>query len=138
MNEHRIARRNDSSQGIADREAAKLVYGKDNPYARSPEFSTVAAVTRDDLLAWYKQHVAPNNIIFGIVGDFDSTEMERRVRSAFEGWSRGPQVRKPDHHAHARQARAFTRSIKRTSTRAKSALSRLESSAATLTITPCR
>lgn len=91
-----IARRNDNSHGIADREAAKLVYGKDNPYARSPEFSTVAAVTRGDLLAWYKQHVAPNNIIFGIVGDFDSTEMERRVRSAFEGWSRGPQVRKPD------------------------------------------
>ena len=133
-----IARRNDSSQGIADREAAKLVYGKDNPYARSPEFSTVAAVTRDDLLAWYKQHVAPNNIIFGIVGDFDSTEMERRVRSAFEGWSRGPQVRKPDITLNAHPTRAFTRSIKRTSTRAKSALSRLESSAATLTITPCR
>jgi zinc protease len=91
-----IARRNDSSQGIADREAAKLIYGKDSPYARSPEFATVAAVTRDDLLAWFKQHVAPNNIIFGVVGDFDSAEMEKRLRSAFEGWNRGPQARKPE------------------------------------------
>jgi zinc protease len=91
-----IARRNDSSQGIADREAAKLVYGKNSPYARSPEFATVAAVTRDDLVAWFKQHVAPNNIIFGIVGDFDSVEMEKRLRAAFEGWNRGPQAGKPD------------------------------------------
>jgi zinc protease len=91
-----IARRNDSSQGIADREAAKLVYGKNSPYARSPEFATVAAVTRDDLVTWFKQHVAPNNIIFGIVGDFDSVEMEKRLRAAFEGWNRGPQVGKPD------------------------------------------
>ena len=91
-----IARRNDSSQGIADREAAKLVYGKNSPYARSPEFATVAAVTRDDLLAWFKQHVAPNNIIFGIVGDFNSAEMEKRLRTAFEGWPRGPQAAKPD------------------------------------------
>ncbi len=61
-----------------------------------PEFATVAAVTRDDLLAWFKQHVAPNNIIFGMVGDFDSVEMEKRLRAAFEGWNRGPQVGKPD------------------------------------------
>jgi zinc protease len=91
-----IARRNDSSQGIADREAAKLIYGKDSPYARDPEYATVAAVTRDDLLAWFKQHVAPNNIIFGVVGDFNSAEMEKRLRAAFEGWNRGPQVGKPD------------------------------------------
>jgi zinc protease len=91
-----IARRNDSSQGIADREAAKLIYGKDSPYARSPEFATVSAVTRNDLVGWFKQHVAPNNIIFGIVGDFDSAEMEKRLRAAFEGWNRGPQVGKAD------------------------------------------
>ena len=90
-----IARRNDSSQGIADREAAKLIYGKDSPYARSPEFATVAAVTRDDLLAWFQQHVAPNNIIFGMVGDFNSAEMEKRLRAAFEGWNRGPEAAKP-------------------------------------------
>jgi len=91
-----IARRNDNSEGLADREAAKLAYGKDNPYARSPELATVAAVTRDDLLAWFKQHVAPNNIILGIVGDFDSAEMEKRLRATFADWKRGPQVRKPE------------------------------------------
>jgi zinc protease len=90
-----IARRNDSSQEIAEREALKLTYGKDNPYAREPQYATVAAVTRADLLDWYRQHVAPNNMILGLVGDFDSALMEKKLRDAFDSWPRGPQVRKP-------------------------------------------
>jgi zinc protease len=91
-----IARRNDSSRGIADREAQKLAYGKNNPYAREPQYATVAAVTRADLLDWYRQHVAPNNMILGLVGDFDSAQMEKKLRDAFAGWPRGPQVKKPE------------------------------------------
>ena len=91
-----IARRNDRSRGIADRQARKLAYGRNNPYAREPQYATVAAVTRADLLSWYRQHVAPNNMILGMVGDFNSAEMEKKLRDAFAGWPRGPQVRKPD------------------------------------------
>ena len=36
-----IVRRNDDESEIADREAAKLVYGADSPYTRQPEFATV-------------------------------------------------------------------------------------------------
>ena len=49
-----ISRRNDQPFQIAFREAAKLVYGADSPYARVPEYATVAAVTRDDLLSWHQ------------------------------------------------------------------------------------
>src|SRR5438309_2632541 len=52
-----ISRRNDEIDSIAGREAAKLGYGKDSPYAREPEYWTVAAVTRQDLLDWHKQHL---------------------------------------------------------------------------------
>ena len=45
-----IARRNDEPLEIAGREARKLGYGADSPYARVPEYASVAAVTRDDLL----------------------------------------------------------------------------------------
>jgi zinc protease len=38
----------------------------------------------------------PNNIIIGIVGDFDSAEMERKLRSAFGDWQRGPAAKKPE------------------------------------------
>ena len=32
---------------------------QENPYAREPEYATVAAVTREDLLDWHKQHSSP-------------------------------------------------------------------------------
>ena len=84
-----IARRNDDVDEISGRESAKLAYGADNPYARTPEYSTVAAVTRQDLLDWHKRTVAPNNMILGIAGDFDSAAMERKLRDAFAAMHRG-------------------------------------------------
>jgi len=90
-----ISRRNDDASEIAERESAKLAYGKDNPYARSAEYSTVDAVSREDLVAWHDQHVYPNYIILGMVGDFDSAAMESRLRAAFGDWAKGPDW-KPD------------------------------------------
>lgn len=90
-----IARRNDEPMGIAGREVVKLGYGADSPYARVPEYYTVSAVNRDDLLAWHRKYVHPNNIILGIVGDFDSRQMERKLRSTFSSWKRGPAAATP-------------------------------------------
>jgi zinc protease len=89
-----IARRNDSPQSILFRESAKLAYGADSPYGRHSEYATVAAVTRDDLLAWHKAYVHPNNMILGLVGDFDSRAMEATLRKALASWPRGPAARK--------------------------------------------
>jgi len=91
-----ISRRNDEIGDIAHREAAKLAYGADNPYARVAEYATVAAITRQDLIEWHGKYVHPNNIILGISGDFDSTAMEARLRAAFESWSKGPALPKND------------------------------------------
>ena len=85
-----IARRNDDPSQIAGREAAKLVYGANSPYARVPEYATVAAVTRQDLIDWHGRYAHPNNIILGVVGDFDSAKMEARLRDAFASWPKGP------------------------------------------------
>jgi zinc protease len=84
-----ISRRNDEPSQIAGREAAKLVYGATSPYARVPEYATVAAITRRDLVDWHGKYVHPNNIILGVVGDFDSAKMEARLREAFAAWPRG-------------------------------------------------
>lgn len=91
-----ISRRNDDVSEIAHREAIKLAYGADNPYARVAEYATVAAVTRQDLIDWHGKYVHPNNIILGISGDFDSAAMEARLRAAFESWPKGPTPPKND------------------------------------------
>ncbi len=85
-----ISRRNDEIGQIAHREAVRLAYGPDNPYARIPEYSTVEAITRQDLIDWHGKYIHPNNIILGISGDFDSAAMESRLRAAFESWPKGP------------------------------------------------
>lgn len=90
-----ISRRNDDPQQIAGREAAKLVYGAHSPYARVPEYVTVAAVTRQDLVDWRARTVQPNNIILGVVGDFDSAKMEARLRDAFGSWPKGTSAKEP-------------------------------------------
>lgn len=91
-----IARRNDDPDDIAGREAVKLAYGKNNPYARDDEYATVAAVTRQDLLDWHTKYVHPNNAILGIYGDFDSAAMEQQIREAFGNWQKGQEAAKPN------------------------------------------
>jgi zinc protease len=95
-----ISRRNDQAGGIAARESAKLAYGANNPYTREPEYATVAAVTRQDLIEWHGKYVHPNNIILGVTGDFDSAAMELKLRAAFESWSKGPALPKDDIQYH--------------------------------------
>lgn len=90
-----ISRRNDEPGGILGREAAKLGYGTESPYARVAEYASVASITRDDLLAFHRRTVHPNNIIVSFIGDFDAAAMERRLRDTFGSWQRGPQMTKP-------------------------------------------
>ena len=91
-----ISRRNDDPGDIVGRESTKLGYGPKSPYARVPEYATIAAITRQDLLDWHKAHVYPNRIILGLNGDFDSAAMEARLRQAFGSWPKGPATKKED------------------------------------------
>ena len=89
-----IARRNDNPLEVAQRESTKLAYGASSPYARVPQYATVTAVTREDLLNWHRTYVHPKNIILGVVGDFDSRSMEATLKQVFSSWSKGPAPKK--------------------------------------------
>jgi zinc protease len=87
-----ISRRNDDPKGIADREMSRLGFGADSPYARQTEYSTINAITRDDLVAFHKKFVYPNNIILSFAGDFDAAAIEKKLRAAFGAWPKGAQA----------------------------------------------
>lgn len=89
-----IARRNDNPQSIVFREARKAGFGAQSPYARHTEHATLAAITREDLLAWHKTYVHPGNMILGVVGDFDAAAMEARLRKAFASLPKGAAVQR--------------------------------------------
>ena len=87
-----IARRNDDAEGIAGREVAQIAYGKQSPYAREVEYATIDAVKLDDLKSWHDRTVVPDGMIVAVSGDFDSTQMEAKLRAAFTGLKRGTPI----------------------------------------------
>jgi zinc protease len=93
-----ISRRNDDASSIANREAIKMVYGAENPYARQTEYATVDAVTLADLQAWHEKTVIPNGMIVAVSGDFDSAAMEAKLRAAFGPMQRGTLIQTPQIH----------------------------------------
>ncbi|MEP0773072.1 MAG: insulinase family protein [Acidobacteriota bacterium] len=90
-----IARRNDNVNAITARELQRLVYGEDSPLARNEEYATIAAITRDDLLAFHRTYYHPNNVYLGVVGDFEPRAMLRLLEQVFGDWPRGPRFAEP-------------------------------------------
>jgi zinc protease len=84
-----ISRRNDNVGGITNREIGRLVYGNDSPLVSLEEYTTIAKITRDDLLAWHKTYYQPNNMMMGVSGDFDPKVMRQTIEKAFESWPKG-------------------------------------------------
>ena len=84
-----IARRNDDVGEIAGREFAKLLYGADSPYAGVSEYATIEAITREDLVAFHREHFQPNRILLGLWGDFDSAAVRSLVERHFGSWANG-------------------------------------------------
>ena len=81
-----ISRRNDDAQSIAAIEFPKLIHGADSPYARTTEYDTINSITRDDLVAFHQKYFRPNNVVLGVLGDFDSQMMLDKIREAFSEW----------------------------------------------------
>ncbi len=81
-----ISRRNDNPGAITRREFGRLIYGADSPYARTTEYDTINSITRDDLVGFYQKFFRPNNIILGVLGDFDSDTMLAKIQEVFQGW----------------------------------------------------
>jgi len=91
-----VSRQNDDPQGIVFRELRKVVLGADSPYARVPTYDTLAAISRDDLVAWHDRYFHPDRVILGLVGDFDSDDVLEQVRRVFGDWPRGEQAELPE------------------------------------------
>jgi zinc protease len=81
-----IARRNDDPGEIMGREFRKLIYGNTSPYARIEEYATLKKITRQDLLDFYQTWYRPENLILGIVGDFDVPTVKAQLEQRFGSW----------------------------------------------------
>ncbi|MGK7877923.1 MAG: M16 family metallopeptidase [Xenococcaceae cyanobacterium] len=81
-----IARRNDNPGDIASREFQKLIYGHSSPYARTVEYETLDNISGEDVIGFYQKYVRPEQMILGIVGDFEPGKMKTLIEKAFGDW----------------------------------------------------
>lgn len=81
---------------LADASFERAVF-EGHPYGLpddgTPE--SVAALTRDDLTAFHREHYVPNQTILAVVGDVKAADAFARVERAFGGWPRGKEHEVP-------------------------------------------
>lgn len=78
----------DQAQAVIGSYFAGYLYGN-HPYGRPSrgDEKSAAAITRDDVLNFYRTHYTPGNTIIAVVGDFISAEMERTLTTRFGEWA---------------------------------------------------
>ncbi len=76
---------------VASRAFCRRLYG-DHPYAHPPKGTPAGlkAITRKDLVQFYRTYYRPNNAIVTVVGDLSRQEAERMVREVFGSWKQAP------------------------------------------------
>jgi zinc protease len=81
----------DRGPAIADRAYATALYGEQHPYGRplGGSETSVADITRDDLVKFYTTYFRPNNATLLVVGDVRPDDIERRALALFGSWARG-------------------------------------------------
>src|ERR1041385_1632496 len=85
-----ILREMDMNQDDPSRRASRRLF--ETAYIRSPYRYTVIGypdifneLTREDVVAYYREKYAPNNTFFVIVGDIHANEIEDQIRESYKG-----------------------------------------------------
>ncbi|MBI4463691.1 MAG: insulinase family protein [Acidobacteria bacterium] len=77
---------NDSPGPMLRREFNRLLYTEAHPAGRTPTVQQVQEIKRDDLIRFHQHFFHPNQILLGLTGDFQKTEMLAQVRELFGDW----------------------------------------------------
>ena len=88
-----IQREKSQPFGMALRVMMKYMYGEGhayaNPYSGTGYESTVQALTRKDMLAFYDRWMKPNNSVITVVGDVDMKTLTDKLEDLFGKWKKG-------------------------------------------------
>jgi predicted Zn-dependent peptidase len=84
-----IAQELNNPNGLANRVAGPLLFGRDHPYgaiAGSGTVASVRAITRDDLTGFHQTWIRPDNAQIFVVGDSDLRTVMRELNGALGDW----------------------------------------------------
>ncbi len=69
-----IKRRNESPMSVAQREFAQSLYGENSVYAWLSNEATLKSITREKLIAYHAEHIAPNRMLMAATSPLDVDE----------------------------------------------------------------
>ena len=90
-----LVQQRDNPAQVASQVTAAALYGSRHPYGFT-EIGTeasVKAISRDDMVAFWKQNFVPNNAALVVSGDISMDELRSLAEKAFGGWQQGTAVR---------------------------------------------
>jgi zinc protease len=73
-------------ESVLQRVAHETVYAG-HPYGIVPTVSSIKAITRDDLLSYYRRGLRPSGMILVAVGDFKTADITSKLRTRFGEWA---------------------------------------------------
>lgn len=96
-----MKQRNDEPNVMLQQQAARLMWGEDHPEARLATKESLESITQDDLRQFHKRVYHPGNLIIGVTGDFEESDMLAKLESAMAGWEKGEPIPDPVDTTHA-------------------------------------
>jgi predicted Zn-dependent peptidase len=66
-----------------------IFYGVQHPYGREQTEASIASITRDDVVAFYRKYICPPNVRFAVVGDIDPDSAVAKLERHFGAWRPG-------------------------------------------------
>ena len=86
-----VALKNQNAQPgfIGNRVFSRVLYGPEHPFGMTADEATIKAVTRDDVMAVYKEYFRPGRAIVTVAGDIDGAAAKAATERALAGWAAG-------------------------------------------------
>jgi predicted Zn-dependent peptidase len=74
---------------IAGRVFPRVLYGAAHPLGQSPTETSISAITREEVVAFYRTYFRPGRALVTIVGDVNGPSAKATVEHALTGWQAG-------------------------------------------------
>lgn len=85
-----LMQQKDDGGAVADVQYAQFLFGE-NPYGQpaSGTVESVSSLTRDDIVAFWKDNYVPGNAVLFVAGDVKSADVLPKIEAQLGGWAKG-------------------------------------------------
>jgi predicted Zn-dependent peptidase len=85
-----LRQRLDDPATLASLHAQNLLWGGEHVRGWINSEASIAAIRRDDLIAWHRAWFVPGNAMLVVVGDVDPRRLKADLERSFGAWKKGP------------------------------------------------